>query len=107
MSVNTPEPPRIDTSKAHPARVYDWLLGGKDNYEADRALGDAMVAAIPTLPAMARANRAFMERAVRHLAGEGITQFLDIGTGIPTSPNLHEIAQSIDHRPTTKQKEHR
>ncbi|PKK14582.1 MAG: methyltransferase [Thermomonospora sp. CIF 1] len=91
-----PSMTEINTDVPHSARVYDYWLGGKDNYEADRALGDAMVAAIPTLPAMARANRAFMERAVRHLAGEGITQFLDIGTGIPTSPNLHEIAQSIE-----------
>ncbi|MFC9977375.1 SAM-dependent methyltransferase [Spirillospora sp. NPDC127200] len=81
---------------AHPARVYDYWLGGKDNSEADRALGDAMVAAIPTLPQMAKANRSFMERATRHLVSRGITQFLDIGTGIPTSPNLHEIAQSIE-----------
>ncbi|HEU0213826.1 MAG TPA: SAM-dependent methyltransferase [Jiangellaceae bacterium] len=86
----------IDTSVAHSARVYDYWLGGKDNFAADRALGDAMVQAIPTLPTMARANRAFLARAVRYLAGEaGIRQFLDIGTGIPTAGNTHEVAQEV------------
>ncbi|MEU8800435.1 SAM-dependent methyltransferase [Spirillospora sp. NPDC048819] len=88
--------PEFDTSVAHPARVYDYWLGGTDNFPADRELGDAMIRAIPTLPAMARANRSFMERAARHLVSSGVTQFLDIGSGIPTSPNLHEIAQAID-----------
>lgn len=89
-------PPDIDTSVAHTARVYDYWLGGKDNFAADRALGDAMVQAIPTLPAMARANRDFLGRAVRYLVTEvGIRQFLDIGTGIPTAGNVHEIAQQV------------
>jgi hypothetical protein len=88
--------PQIDTSVAHAARVYDYWLGGKDNFAADRALGDAMVHAIPTLPAMAKANRAFLGRAVRWLAAEGgIRQFLDIGPGIPTAGNTHEVAQAI------------
>lgn len=86
----------IDTSVAHSARVYDYWLGGKDNFAADRALGDAMVQAIPTLPTMARANREFLARAVRYLAAEGgVRQFLDIGTGIPTAGNVHEVAQEV------------
>jgi hypothetical protein len=89
-------PPKINTTVAHSARVYDYWLGGKDNFAADRALGDAMVAAIPTLPTMARANRSFLTRAVRHLTAEaGIRQFLDIGTGIPTAGNVHEVAQAV------------
>jgi len=89
-------PPEINTHVAHPARVYDYWLGGKDNFAADRALGDAIRDAVPTIEAMARANRAFLGRAVRYLAGaEGIRQFLDIGTGIPTVGNTHEVAQGI------------
>ncbi len=89
-------PADIDTSVAHPARVYDYWLGGKDNFAADRALGDAIMAAVPTIKTMARANRAFLRRAVRYLAGEaGVRQFLDIGTGIPTAGNTHEVAQQV------------
>lgn len=88
--------PHIDTSVPHSARVYDYWLGGKDNFAADRALGDAMVQAIPTLKSMARANRAFLARAVRYLAAEAkIRQFLDIGPGIPTAGNTHEVAQEV------------
>ncbi|HEX6235023.1 MAG TPA: SAM-dependent methyltransferase [Jiangellaceae bacterium] len=91
-----PAAPEIDTTVAHSARVYDYWLGGKDNFEADRALGDAMIRAIPSLPAMAKANRAFLSRAVRYLVSEtGVHQFLDIGTGIPTAGNVHEIAQQV------------
>ncbi len=87
----------IDTSVAHEARVYDYWLGGKDNYPADRALGDVIALHVPTIRTMARANRAFLGRAVRHLVEEaGITQFLDIGTGIPTAGNTHEVAQRLD-----------
>jgi len=87
-------PPGVDTRVAHSARVYDWFLGGKDNFAADRAVGEAVVRAIPTIRIMARENRQFLGRAVRYLAGDaGIRQFLDIGTGIPTIPNVHEIAQ--------------
>ncbi|MFE1592943.1 SAM-dependent methyltransferase [Nocardia sp. NPDC058705] len=87
----------IDTTIAHEARVYDYWLGGKDNYPADRALGDAIGQHVPAIKTMARANRAFLGRAVRHLVGEaGITQFLDIGTGIPTAGNTHEVAQQLD-----------
>ncbi|MGI5429385.1 SAM-dependent methyltransferase [Streptomyces sp. CA-179760] len=86
---------RIDTESAHSARIYDYILGGDDNYPADREAGDAMCREWPALPVHMRANRDFMHRAVRYLAAEaGIRQFLDIGTGIPTSPNLHEIAQA-------------
>jgi S-adenosyl methyltransferase len=89
-------PQEINTNVAHPARVYDYWLGGKDNFPADRALAEHIMQAIPTMRAMARANRAFLTRAVRYLAGEaGIRQFLDIGTGIPTSPNVHEVAQAV------------
>jgi hypothetical protein len=89
-------PAEIDTSVAHPARVYDYWLGGKDNFAADRALGDAIMAAVPTIQVMARANRAFLGRAVRYLTGEaGVRQFLDIGTGIPTAGNTHEVAQEV------------
>ncbi|MEU3252496.1 SAM-dependent methyltransferase [Streptomyces sp. NPDC006997] len=87
---------RIDTQSAHSARIYDYILGGKDYYPADQEAGDAMAREWPALPIHMRANRDFMNRAVRWLAEEaGIRQFLDIGTGIPTSPNLHEIAQRV------------
>jgi hypothetical protein len=88
-------PPEINTSVAHPARVYDYWLGGKDNFAADRELGEAIIKAMPSTVLAARANRAFLGRAVRYLAAEaGIRQFLDIGTGIPTAGNTHEVAQS-------------
>ncbi|AJE86298.1 MULTISPECIES: SAM-dependent methyltransferase [Streptomyces] len=86
---------RIDTSKPHPARMYDWWLGGKDNYPVDEEMGRQLLAIEPRIPIMARANRAFMHRATRWLAGQGVKQFLDIGTGIPTAPNLHQVAQQI------------
>jgi len=85
----------FDTSVAHSARVHDYWLGGKDNYAADRAAGDAVKAAFPGIVMSVRANRAFLARVVRFLAGEaGIRQFLDIGTGIPAANNTHEVAQS-------------
>ncbi|WP_329023285.1 SAM-dependent methyltransferase [Streptomyces sp. NBC_00690] len=80
--------------QAHSARVYDYILGGKDHYSVDVEAGNAMCREWPALPVHMRANRAFMHRAARHLAREaGIRQFLDIGTGLPTSPNLHEVVQ--------------
>jgi hypothetical protein len=95
MVSDSPLPP-VDTSVAHSARMYDYWLGGKDNFAADRIAADAMIRAIPTLPAMAKANRAFLGRAVRYLAAEaGVRQFLDIGTGIPTAGNVHEVAQEV------------
>jgi hypothetical protein len=90
------EPPSFDITIAHPARVYDYLLGGKDNYEADRAAAEQAIAGSPGVLPGVRANRAFLRRAVEYLAGEaGIRQFLDIGTGLPTADNTHEVAQSI------------
>jgi S-adenosyl methyltransferase len=89
-------PPNFDTSVAHVARVYDYWLGGKDNFAADRAAGEQAIKAFPNIVLSARANRAFLARAVRFLAGEAdIRQFLDIGTGIPTANNTHEVAQSV------------
>jgi hypothetical protein len=88
--------PEIDTTVPQSARVYDFLLGGKDNFGPDRAVGAALIERVPTLPVMVRAQRAFLARAVRFLVGEaGIMQFLDIGTGIPTANNVHEVAQEI------------
>jgi hypothetical protein len=86
----------IDTGTAHAARIYDYILGGEDHYPADREAGDAMCREWPALPIHMRANRDWMNRAVRRLAREaGVRQFLDIGSGIPTSPNIHEIAPSV------------
>jgi len=90
-------PVDLQTDQPHPARVYDYLLGGKDNFAADRAAAEAGLRANPNSRIPPRANRAFLGRAVRYLAGEaGISQFLDIGTGIPTSPNVHEVAQAVE-----------
>ncbi len=88
--------PDLKTGQAHSARVYDYLLGGKDNYAADRAAGEAALQVFPNARAAARANREFMHRAVRAVAELGVRQFLDVGTGIPTRPNLHQVAQDID-----------
>jgi len=86
----------FDVTKAHQARMYDYYLGGKDNYAADRAAVDEHIKIYPDLVFTMRANRAFLGRAVRYLAEEaGIRQFLDIGTGIPTAGNTHEVAQAI------------
>ncbi len=87
---------RIDPSVPHPARRYDYWLGGKDNFAADRRSGDAVAAAYPAIRTTVIENRRFMQRATRYLAETaGVRQFLDIGTGIPTSPNMHEIAQQV------------
>jgi len=89
----------LQFDRPHPARVYDYLLGGKDNFAADRAAAEAGLKANPNSRIPPRENRAFLGRAVAYLAREaGIAQFLDIGTGIPTSPNVHEIAQGINPR---------
>ena len=86
----------FDTSKAHQARIYNYALGGKDNYAADRAAAEAVFKVNPEMAFTARANRAFLGRAVRYLAAEaGIRQFLDIGTGIPAAGNTHEVAQAV------------
>ncbi|GAA2068926.1 SAM-dependent methyltransferase [Streptomyces albiaxialis] len=85
----------IDTSRPHPARIYDYLLRGKDNYEVDRHAADELAAVAPEVRIGVRANRAFLQRAVRQVTESGIRQILDIGTGLPTSPNVHETAQEI------------
>ena len=88
--------PDFDTRVPHIARVYDYWLGGKDNFAADRELGERTLEAYPNLVFSVRANRAFLARAVRFLAADqGIRQFLDIGTGIPTANNTHEVAQRV------------
>ena len=86
----------LDTSVAHPARVYDYWLGGTDNFAADREAAERVLAAAPGLRYRVRANRAFLGRATRYLAAEaGLRQFLDIGTGIPAAGNTHEVAQQV------------
>ncbi len=90
-------PTGIDSSKPSAARMYDYYLGGKDNYAVDRRAAEDIYAAIPELPDIARANRAFLQRAVRFMATEiGIRQFIDIGAGLPTQGNVHEIAHETD-----------
>ncbi len=94
-------PPGVNINVPHSARIYDYWLGGKDNFAIDRQVGEAMIKAIPGMRYMAGENRKFVHRVARDLVvNEGITQFLDIGTGIPTRPNLHEIAQG--HKPSAK-----
>jgi hypothetical protein len=85
----------IDTSVAHPARRYNYWLGGKDHFAADRESGDQLAAAFPTARIAARENRDFLRRTVRCLAEAGVDQFLDIGTGLPVPDNTHEIAQRV------------
>jgi S-adenosyl methyltransferase len=86
----------LNTAVPHSARIYDYLLGGKDNFEADRAAAASIVESSPNLPISMRANRQYMARVAHVLAAErGIRQFLDIGTGLPTSPNLHEVVQRV------------
>ncbi|MCX4820483.1 SAM-dependent methyltransferase [Streptomyces sp. NBC_01142] len=95
MTGTEPAGKRIDTSKPHPARVYDWFLGGKDNYPVDEELGRHIMSIDARAKHVAQTNRWFMQRFTRWMAGEaGIRQYLDIGTGIPTEPNLHQIAQA-------------
>jgi hypothetical protein len=89
-------PPGVDTTRANVARVYDYLLGGSHNFLSDQDAARAIVSVEPDARVMARANRAFLGRAVRYLAGQGITQFLDIGSGIPTQGNVHEVAQQAN-----------
>jgi trans-aconitate methyltransferase len=91
-----PSPAGIDVTIPQSARVYDYWLGGRDNYPPDRELGEALAQAIPTIRTMVRAQRALLSRIVRYLAGEaGVTQFFDVGTGIPTFGNVHEVAQAV------------
>ncbi|CAM5640858.1 SAM-dependent methyltransferase [Streptomyces aurantiogriseus] len=103
MSDSTPQttdsgalPGRIDTSKPHSARFWNYFVGGKDNYEVDREIGDQIKEIFPGLVDVAVTSRHFLGRAVRHLAGpQGIRQFLDVGTGLPTADNTHEVAQRV------------
>ena len=89
-------PPQLDTSEAHSARVWNYLLGGKDNFAADRATADLILKLFPGIAHVARVQRRFLGRAVRYLAADaGITQFLDIGTGLPTANNTHQVAQQV------------
>jgi SAM-dependent methyltransferase len=86
-------PDDVDLDRPSPARIYDYLLGGSHNLAADRAVAEELIKSMPDAPAGARANRAFLYRAVRYLVGAGVRQFLDLGSGIPTAGNVHEVAQ--------------
>ncbi|WP_306207166.1 SAM-dependent methyltransferase [Actinoplanes sp. RD1] len=89
----------LDTTVPHSARIWNYWLGGKDNFEADRAAGDEVIAHIPDIPVGARSERAFLKRVVKFLVEEaGIRQFLDVGTGLPSADNTHEVAQALDPR---------
>jgi O-methyltransferase involved in polyketide biosynthesis len=88
--------PGIDTDRPNIARVYDYLLGGKDNFAADRDEAERIMQVYPLLPAKARENRLFRDRAVTWVANQGIRQFVDIGSGLPTAQNTHQIAQEVD-----------
>ncbi|MFG3252745.1 SAM-dependent methyltransferase [Streptomyces sp. NPDC048172] len=87
---------QIDTTTPHPARMYDYYLGGKDNYEVDRAAAQQVLDLAPEVGVSARGNRALLHRATRAVVRAGIRQIIDIGTGIPTSPNTHEVAREIN-----------
>jgi SAM-dependent methyltransferase len=89
-------PADVRTDTAHPARVYDYWLGGKDNFAADRAAAEQVITVMPEILDTVRGNRQFLQRTVRFLRDAGIRQFIDIGSGLPNSPNVHEIAQA-DH----------
>jgi hypothetical protein len=90
------EPDVVDSTMPNVARIYDYLLGGKDNFAADREAAGQLVAAIPDVAAIARDNRSFLGRAVRYLAAEaGLRQFLDLGSGLPTQANVHQLAQGV------------
>src|SRR5215469_18002129 len=87
---------KIDVTVPHSARIWNYWLGGKDNYEIDRMVGDQVVQVFPAIRESARNQRAFLSRVVRYLTTEaGIRQFLDVGTGLPTADNTHEIAQRV------------
>ncbi|WP_033338687.1 SAM-dependent methyltransferase [Catenuloplanes japonicus] len=88
---------KMDSTVPHSARIWNYWLGGKDNFEADRAAGDVVIAHIPDIPIGAKSERAFLKRAVSFLVNDaGIRQFLDVGTGLPSADNTHEVAQSLD-----------
>src|SRR5256886_15607626 len=89
-------PTDVDLTRPSAARVFDYFLGGAHNFEVDRRLAEQIASLTPNLAETMRANRAFLRRVVRYLVGEGIDQFLDIGSGIPTVGNVHEVAQEAD-----------
>jgi hypothetical protein len=93
MDLPTWAPDGIDVNRPSAARIYDYILGGAHNFEVDRALGDELIRRSPDLADTMRANRVFLRRAVRHLIDAGVRQFLDVGSGVPTVGNVHEIAQ--------------
>jgi SAM-dependent methyltransferase len=98
-----PELPRLDANTPSSARIYDYLLGGSYNFAVDREAAQGMIAAFPALPQVLRAGRAFVRRATRYLAAEqGVTQYLDLGSGIPTVRNVHEIAQAAQGKESTR-----
>ena len=92
--LEAPEPTAVDAGRPNIARVYDYLLGGKDNYAADRAETARLIEVFPLLPVRARQNRLFLARAVTWLAGQGVRQFVDIGCGLPTAQNTHQVARA-------------
>jgi S-adenosyl methyltransferase len=89
-------PTDVDITRPSVARVYDYYLGGSHNFESDRAFGRRVVDVYPALPIVLRENRAFLRRVVRHLVGAGVDQFLDLGSGIPTVGNVHEVAHAVN-----------
>jgi S-adenosyl methyltransferase len=93
-------PAGLDTTTPNVARIYDYLLGGKDNFAADRAAAEQLLTVIPDVAAIAADNRAFLGRAVRYLVSQGVRQFLDLGSGLPTRSNVHEVAR--DYAPGTR-----
>lgn len=98
MNDRSLSPPAFNIHTASPARVYDYYLGGKDNFPADREAGDKVMQVFPGAPRLARANRGFLLRAVRYCVEAGIDQVIDLGTGIPTSPNVAEVARAVNPR---------
>ena len=88
-------PPDIDITKPSPARMYDYALGGKDNFEVDRRAVEQVATVLPDFRRLAQINRTFLKNAVRIMSEAGVSQFIDVGTGIPTSPNVHEIARQV------------
>ncbi|GAA4510796.1 SAM-dependent methyltransferase [Actinoallomurus oryzae] len=98
MNDDVPSQPPFNVTTPTPARIYDYYLGGKDNFPADREAGEKVMRVFPQAPELALANRGFLLRAVRYCADAGIDQFIDLGTGIPTSPNVAEIACAFNPR---------
>src|ERR1700729_4139408 len=96
MAESPQESPALDPAVPHVARMYDFMLGGKENYARDRAAVAKLIEMAPAVPEFARLNRAFLHRAVRFTAGQGVSQFLDVGAGLPTQESVHEVAATIN-----------